>query len=183
MKRFLLAILLIGLSLAGCAGRGTSAADKGTDGSKVLKSELNALCTEYKSCKGFEVVCIGSLGTSILRKVLAFTAKMEDDYDEDIRVLLAVSKDVKGVAIVDYEDSSKNDRDEFNARLGKILTTSDLLMEARDGDDLVQIYGIVSEDGSHVRDFVLHSAEDCALVCLFGSIPMEAVSDFVKSDM
>lgn len=183
MKRILLAILLIGFSLAGCAGRGTSNADKGTDGSKVLKSELNALCTEYKSCKGFEVVSIGSLGTSIIRKVLSFSAKMEEEYDEDIRKLLAISKDVKGMVIVDYEDSSKNDRDEFDARLEKILTTSNLLMEVRDGDDLVQIYGLVSEEGSHVRDFVLHSTEDCALVCLFGSIPMDAVSDLVKSNM
>ncbi len=54
-------------------------------------------------------------------------------------------------------------------------------LEVKDGSETVRIFGVASEDGEEVKDFVLYAPDDCALVCLFGSISMEAVASMVEA--
>lgn len=175
MKRILFAILLVALTFTGCAGRSGKSQDSVKPGE--LKSDVYSLLSEYKSQSGFEMIRLGSFGMALMRSGLSFAAKTDEEADdEDLHKALSAVKGVKGIAIVDYEDVKLTVRDEFNARLMAILDRSELLMEAKDGDDDVRIYGSVSGDGNTLTDMVLYVPEDCALICLFGNIPAEAVA-------
>jgi hypothetical protein len=50
-----------------------------------------------------------------------------------------------------------------------------MLMEVKDGSDIMRMYGVVDDRGDKVKDFVLFSPEDCTLICLFGSISLDSV--------
>ena len=89
-------------------------------------------------------------------------------------------RNVNGLYVFDYEDCRPALRDKINRRLNRLLNNSDLLMEANDEGERMQIYGLYDERTEAVRDFVLFSPSDCALVCLFGSIPMDTVSSMLK---
>lgn len=180
MKRILFAILLAALTFTGCAGRSGKSQDSVKQGE--LKSDIYSLLSEYKSQSGFEMIRLGSFGTALMRSGLSLAAKTDDEADdEDLHKALSVVKGVKGIAIVDYEDVKLTVRDEFNARLKAIFDRSELLMEAKDGDDDLLIYGSVSEDGSTLKDMVLYVPEDYALICLFGNIPSEAIAELAAA--
>ena len=50
-----------------------------------------------------------------------------------------------------------------------------MLMEVKDGSDIMRMYGVVDDRGDRVRNFVLFSPEDCTLICLFGTISLDSV--------
>lgn len=180
MKRILFAILLAALTFTGCAGRSGKSHDSVKQGE--LKSDIYSLLSEYKSQSGFEMIRLGSFGTALMRSGLSLAAKTDEEADdEDLHKALSVVKGVKGIAIVDYEDVKLTVRDEFNARLKAIFDRSELLMEAKDEDDDMLIYGSVSEDGGTLSDMVLYVPEDCALICLFGNIPSEAIAEIAAA--
>lgn len=164
MKKIIIAFLLISLSIIGFAQKNKGA---------VPKDRLMTLISEYSGKDGFDVVKIGSIGTSAMKTVLKLSAAKEND--EDARKMAELMKGIKKMAIVDYESCNSGTRDTFNAKLEKILDSSELLMEMKDGDDIMKIYGIVDKDGTTLHDFVMYAPQDCALICMFGSIPMETV--------
>ena len=55
-------------------------------------------------------------------------------------------------------------------------------MEVKDESDTMQMYGIIDEDGESVRDFVLYTPADCALICIFGKVSMDAVAKIIKDN-
>ena len=55
-------------------------------------------------------------------------------------------------------------------------------MEAKDDDASMRIFGVVDEKTGTVRDFVLHSPDGGTLICIFGSISMDAVSKVLADD-
>ena len=55
-------------------------------------------------------------------------------------------------------------------------------MEVTDEGDQMQIYGLYDERTDVVRDFVLYTPSECALICLFGSISMDTVSRMMNND-
>ena len=63
-----------------------------------------------------------------------------------------------------------------------MLEGSQMLMEAKDGDDKMRIYGIVDEDGEKVSDFILHTPSECAVICILGSISTEAIAKIALDD-
>jgi hypothetical protein len=58
----------------------------------------------------------------------------------------------------------------------------EMLLEAKDGDDNMKIYGVVDEDGGKVSDFILHTPSDCAVICILGSISTEAIAKLALDD-
>ncbi len=46
----------------------------------------------------------------------------------------------------------------------------------------MRIYGVVDESADSVKDFVLYTPSDCALICIFGSISMDAVAKIASND-
>ncbi len=142
-----------------------------TERNTEQKSGLFAIISEYKGKDGFEIVQIGSFGTSALKTMIRASAASDDS--EDTRMMLKAMKGIKKMAIVEYKGCDEAVRAEFNARIEKALDRSELLIDVSDGNEAMRIYGIVDEQKNAINDFVMYAPDDCALICLFGSIPMD----------
>ena len=168
MKRlFLYFLLLLPLAAAAASPEG-----------RVPKTRISTFLSEYRHCEGVEVVRLGRVSTAALKGVIRVAARKEND--PDARDFLKLMRHVKSLYVFEYEDCKPALRDKISRRLNRLLTDSDLLMEANDGGERMQIYGLYDERTEAVRDFVLFSPSDCTLVCLFGSIPMETVSNILN---
>lgn len=153
----------------------------GQKGKAVPKEKILTLISEYRGQDGFDVVRLGPLGTTLARSVAKIALKVDGD-DETAEILKLVNG-IRSIAVVDYEDCASSVKDSFNAKLGRILNGTDLLMEVKDDEDHVFIYGVVDEAGDKVQNFVLHVPADCALICMFGTISMDTVAKIAELDM
>lgn len=169
MKRFVTAFLLIVMSVAAFAK---------TDKDSDSKNRLFALVGEYKGKEGFEIVQVGSFGTSAIKTLIR--ASLAGDDSEDTRMMLKAMKGIKKMAVVEYSGCSEAMRGEFNARVENTLESSEPLIDVSDGKDVMKLYGIVNEEKNVINDFVMYSPNDCTLICLFGSIPMDVLETAAK---
>ena len=169
MRKLLLLILLAIMPVATYTASGANG---------IPSDKLMTVVNEYRLYDGFEVVKLNSLATKALKTAIRIAALGEED--KDIRELLKVITGIKKIAVVDYEDCSEGIRDSFNRKVGKILQNQDILMQVKDGSDSMTIYGVVSDDAGTVKDFVLFSPDNCALICLFGSISIDTVMRMVE---
>lgn len=167
MKKISIILLLLVLPLMLTAGNG---------GGTMHKREIFSLVDQYRDVEGFEVINVGRVGTSLAKLIAGFVSVG----DEDVRELLRLAKNVNRLAVVDYEDCDGRVRQEFSGKVEKALSDSEMLLEIKDGSEVVRIFGAASEDGAEVKDFILFAPGDCTLVCLFGSIPMEAVASMME---
>lgn len=143
-----------------------------TSGKPVSQSSLMGVIREFNGRQGFEIVKIGSLGTGLLKTIMKYSDSLE--LDSETRQAMDVIKDVKSMAVVEYENCSPANKEKFNSRMRNILKDSELLMEVNDGGETLEMYGVMDEDSSVIRDFVMFSPDECVLVCMFGSISIEA---------
>ena len=162
MKKYLLILLLL-LPLTASAARPQK---------KVSQREVASIVSEFRHCDGVEVMRLGWLGTALVKGVAVHI----DDEDGDMREIRQALRGIKGVAIMSYEDASEEVRSKIERRLNRAMKGRELLMEAKDNGEYVQIFGVMDDARGTVRDFVMHVPSSSALICLFGSIPMEAVS-------
>ena len=139
---------------------------------------LVALINEYKSCDGFEVVQLGRFGTSVVKSLIKAAAKSE--VDEDIRDTFRIISGIKRFAVVEFDGCSSDVRNGFISKVENILGSSELLMEVKDDDDQLKMYGITSSDGSTVSNFVLYNPSDNTLICLFGTISMDHIARMME---
>lgn len=144
----------------------------------VSKARLTALISEMRGYDGVEVVRLGALPTAAFKSILRVAARRDEDAREALRLL----RGVRRVSVLDYEDCSTAVRERISARLDRALVGSELLMEAKGDDSAMQIFGVVDDKTGTVRDFVLHAPDDCTLICIFGSISMDAVSKVLADD-
>jgi hypothetical protein len=149
-----------------------------TQGKTVSKAGITSVINECRSIEGAELVSLGRVATAAL-KVTLRTAAIGN---RDAREALSVMKGIKGITVLDFEDCSVSDKARISRKLGRTLSGSEMLMEANDGGDKMMIYGVVDEKSGTVGDFILYSPSDCALVCLFGTISMEAVAKLASDD-
>ena len=170
MKKTFLTIALVMLTVAAFAA---------SPKRSVSQESLVSLVNEYSLYDGFEVIKVGSLGTAALRGV-AKVAAAADREDPEVRELVKMLNGIKKMAIVDYSECDDKARDKFDKKLERLLSSSDLLMEAKDEEDTVRIYGLVSDDASTVKDFVMYVPSESALICLFGSISLDSLSKFMN---
>jgi len=170
MKKFVLSILLLALPLLFPARNA---------GASVPKEKLLGIISEYKVYEGVEVVRVGRVGTSAIKSMIRLAALTEDD--PDIRDAMRIIAGIKRVVIMEFEDCDDWVRERICFKLDKALSGSDLLMEVKDGDSGMSMYGVVSDDSSVVKDFVLYSPADCTLICMFGSLSMDAVTRLASS--
>ena len=150
----------------------------GTAGKSVPKNQLLAALSEFKRAEGVELVQLGPLATSALKAVV----RISSSEDEDARQALALMKGVRRVTVFDYEDCDSKVKDRINRRLNRVLGNSELLFEAKDGGDVTRIYGVSDSKGEVVRDFVLYTPGDCALICIFGKVSMKAVEKLIEDN-
>ena len=149
-----------------------------TFGNRASKNRIGSFIADCRHYEGAEVVHLGSFATSLGKGIL----KIVSIDDPEAREMLKMIKDVRSLYVLSYEDSSKSVQAKVNSRLEKILEGSQMLMEAKDGDDKMRIYGIVDEDGEKVSDFILHTPSECAVICILGSISTEAIAKIALDD-
>lgn len=161
MKKFLLLIALL-LPLAASAARPAK---------RVSRSEVASIVSDFRHCKGVEVVKMGWLGTALLRGL----AVHMDERDADMQALRNVFRGLRNVTVLEYEGAAPDIRARLDKRIALALGRSELLMEAHDGGTGMQLFGVVDEATGMVHDLVMRAPDDCTLICLFGSISMDAV--------
>ena len=138
-------------------------------------TRLQALVNSYKGREGIEVLNIRRPMLNLL-KIAAFYS----DGDEDAKAVKEMLKGIKRITIVDYDDAEPQVKSEFSRKVSKILSNEDLLMEAKDDGDHVKIFGILSEDGSILKDFILHNEEDGSLISVIGKIRLDQIDLLMK---
>jgi len=138
-------------------------------------TRLQALINSYKGQEGVEVLNLRRPMLNLL-KVAAFYS----EGDEDAKALKEMLKGIKRITIVDYEDSAPEVKSEFSQKVSKILSKEELLMEAKDDGDHVKIFGILSEDGSTIKDIILHEADGGTLISVIGTIRLDQIDLLMK---
>ena len=147
-------------------------------GENVKKSRLSSFISEYRYCDGVELVRLGPLATSAIKATVRISAAGDKDAIQTLRALGGVKK----LMVFDYEDCRPELKEKISRRLKRILDDSELLLEAKDGQDGVRIYGITDGEGETVRDLVLHAPGDCALICVFGKISMDSIAKLIDNN-
>ncbi len=143
-----------------------------TFGNKASKNKIGSFIADCRHYEGAEVVHLGTFATSLGKGIL----KIVSIDDPDAREVLKMIKDVRSLYVLSYEDCSNGVKEKVNSRLEKLLEGSQMLLEAKDGDDKMKIYGVVDEKGEKVSDFILHTPSECAVICILGSISTETIA-------
>ena len=162
-------VLALSLPLAGNAN---------AQGKTVPGSQISLLISEYKAYDGFEAVKVGRLATGVVKSLISSGA-MESS-DPEVKELKRLIKGIKKLAVVDYSDCDLEVRQGFTQKMGRLLSGADMLMEVKDGSDIMRMYGVVDDKGGKVKNFVLFSPEDCTLICLFGTISLDSVMNLAS---
>jgi len=173
-KLFSCAVIVVGLLAGSKAAASTTAANFTQD------KKLGAIVRCYSDYDGVEVVKVGSLGTTLLRSLVRASV-MDDINDPDARAILGMIRDIKGVTIMDYEDAPRNVRNAINSEVGAIYAKKDnLLMEVKDEDSNMFIFATTAPDGSDLRDLVLFTPSDGALIWIKGKISVDAIAAIAR---
>lgn len=169
MRKMIAAILLALVSGACPAGNNPDA---------VRQDKLLELISEYRGKSDFNVIQIGAFGSSAIKTLLHAAAALDSE-DEDLQSAMNVIKGIRKIAIVDYRNCTDDVCSGFDKRLARLLDDCDMLLETKDNDDVMSMYGVVDENSEEVKDFVLYSPTERTLVCLFGTIDINAVAKLV----
>ena len=132
-------------------------------------------CQRYE---GVEVVQLGGLATMALRASLRVAASD----DPEVREMMKLITGVKRISVLNYEQCAPDIQDKISRKLNRMLDGSDLLIETRDGNELMQIYGVVDDQNGTVRDFVMHTPSEASLICIFGSIPIDKLARVIADN-
>lgn len=168
MKRFLLIISLLLPMTAGAI----------TVKDYISRQHIKSLISECRHLEGADVVQLGRFGTAAVKGLIRLAALS----DSDAYNLAQLTKGIKGISVFDFEGCCDADKSYIISRLDRALSDGEVLMEMRDEGETVTIYGVVDDMGEEVRDFILYDPSDCALICLFGTIPTEKVVHIVDND-
>jgi len=168
MKRILLFIILI-LPVAAFAG---------TPQKTVPRADVSALISECRHYEGADVVSLGPVATTAMKGLI----RIATIGDPDAQKVMSVMTGIHGISVFNFEDCCAKDKARIIKKLEKVLSGSDMLMEASDGGEKMRIYGVVNEDADQVKDFVLYAPSDCSLICLFGSISMDVIAKLAAND-
>ena len=136
-------------------------------------AKVHSLVNQYKHHEGFEVVSLGRLGTSLIKGAISLSS----DLDREDRKALKVFTDIKRLVIVDFEDADPAVKERFARKLERILDDMELILEANEDGERVQIFGI--EDGSRVKDCILYSS-DGAVIITEGGIDFDKVGQLME---
>lgn len=163
MNKVLLFLTLALLPLAASAARPSRT---------VSKTELASIVSEFRGYDGVEVVRLNRLTTGVVKGFIRMAAASDPDAREAVELM----RGLKRLTVLEYEDAAPGIRNRINTRIAQALDGSELLMEAKDGSSALQVFGIVDDANGLVRDFVVHAPNDCALICLFGSMSMDTLT-------
>ena len=151
---------------------GLGAPVKAASGNKVRYGDVAGLVTEYKGREGFEVVSAGGFVLGLL--------KMAAKASAESREVLEIMDHLDRVVVVEYEGADQGVRSSFERKVSAILDDAEKIIEVKDGGDSLNVYGTMSKKGDRIEDIVIFIPEDCAMICLFGSISTDKIAELVK---
>ncbi|MBR6370239.1 MAG: DUF4252 domain-containing protein [Bacteroidaceae bacterium] len=144
----------------------------------VSEYMIHRVIQDYGSESGFEVIRIGPLAADILKGAVRMS--LSKDNSPEAREVGKVIKQINKLIVVDYEGCSYETRTMINRDLEKVLDPGNLLMEIKDGENSMLLYGILTDKEKSIKDFVLYTPQSCTLICLFGSIPADILNRINK---
>ena len=134
--------------------------------------QLRNLVSDYRDTQGFDVVDIGTLGLSLLKAAARTAAETPEE-----REALNVFNGLKRLTVVDFSEAAPEIKDKFLRKVSRILQGSEMLLEAKDGDETVRIYGTSSDDGNLLEDIALIAGD--ALIFVRGAIRGDQVAALI----
>lgn len=146
-----------------------------SDSKKVNPGAVTSLVKEYYGTEGFEIVSIGSFGLGLTRII----AKASADTPED-REMLGILDNLNRVVVVDFEEADGGHKGSFVKKISALLENAEKIIEIKDGGETFNLYGTSSEGGERIDDIIIFVPEDCALICLFGSISAQKIADIIE---
>ena len=144
---------------------------QGPDAAAAPRRRLVNIVNGFRGTEGFEVVKIGRLGLRLMQAAAQLSHEAAED--ADFREALKLMRGIDRLVVAEYGDAQARERELFNGRVRSALKNSGLLMSVNTDGSSVMIYGEVDEGTGKVRDLVVFTPDECALVCIFGHISLE----------
>ena len=163
MKRYIFILLMLAVSLVGNA-------------QTKVSSSIISIVNEYESEPGCDVVSVGKLGLDIIRII----GKLSTDSKED-KDVLSVFDGINKILVVDYEEMEAVKRQELNSRFANVLDGMEKIIEVKDEEDTLLVYGTTGKDGDSLKDVIVYIPEDGALICFRGSVNFDKLADLIKA--
>lgn len=170
MKRILLMLSAAILLSAGICAQASA--------KSMPRQRIINVVNGFRKTDGFEVVNIGRFGVFLMKSAAGLSADTEDD--PELRESLKLLEGINRLLVVEYEDGTARQRQLFNDRVASALRGCDLLMSAKEDGSSVEIYGTVDGDGGQVRDLVVFTPDDGALICVFGKVSMDSITKIME---
>ena len=131
--------------------------------------------SEYKHVSGVHVISVGRLGLGLAKMVANLSAESEEE-----RAALEILNGINKEVVVNYEEATAAKQKELNSKLSRLLNKAEKILEVKDEEDTVNIYGTSVNGGESVDDLMIFIPEDYTLICVLGSISAERIADIIK---
>ena len=165
MKRIIFVILSLWLTAFA-----SFAANRNIDTRNIIST-----ISEYKHVSGVHVISVGRLGLGLAKMVANLSAESEEE-----RAALEILNGINKVVVVNYEEATAAKQKELNSKLSRLLNKAEKILEVKDKEDTVNIYGTSVNGGESVDDLMIFIPEDYTLICVLGSISAERIADIIK---
>lgn len=158
-------------TLAGSSETSAGSSERTTVNTRRVISAIR----DYRHEPGFEVVSVGKFWMGLTRIAAGLAVETEEE-----RRALSILNNIDKIVVVDYEDASEAKRRAFDSRLSRLLDRAEKIIEVKDEEDIVNIYGTSVNDAESIDDLIIYIPEDCTLICILGSISAEKIADLIK---
>jgi hypothetical protein len=135
-------------------------------------AQIRTLITEFRGEPGVDVVDLGSVALGLLRATLRTQAENEQDQQA-----IDLLRSIKRLTILDCSGAAQNVKDRFFRKAKRALEDQEMLMEAKDGDETVRVFGQSSSDGNILQDIFILA--DDTLISIKGTIRMDQVNALI----
>lgn len=168
----IIATILISISLISCqcAEQRVKKVDK-------LKAQMGRVAKEYKNETGVEAITLGPFMLSLMKTYLKFESRR----GEDMSALLAATKGVKKVIIIEYQEAEPSVKAALQTKLEEILSPTELLLEMNTEESSLHVYAVFSKDTETISSCVIDSEE--SIICLFGKISTRKIAAAIKESI
>lgn len=119
---------------------------------------------------------LGSAAT-LIKGIAGLSGEAEDD---DTKKALEAIKDIDDLTVLTFEDCSDEDKKVIKSKLESILEKAEILLEASEDGEKVQIFGTSKEGTNVVNDVIVYIPDECTVVCLMGSISMDDLTQMIN---
>ena len=148
----------------------SNAANRNVDTRNIINT-----INDYRHVSGVQVISVGKLGLGLAKVVASLSAESEEG-----KAALTILNGINKIVVVNYEDATSAKQKELNFKLSKLFNSAEKIIEVKDEEDTVNIYGTSVNGGESIDDLMIFIPEDYTLICILGSISAERIADLIK---